>query len=226
MIDYLISRLPSLLPGLGKTIALTILGLGIGTPLGIMMAFGRSFGHRFLSFPIYLYEKILRGTPLLVIFFMIYLGLSQIGINLGPFKSAVLGLGLRSTAYQAQIFRGSINSIPEGQMSAALSIGMSRIKSARHVILPQVLRLSIPGWSNEFTIVLKDTSIAYAIGATELMRQGRYIMTGINAPENIPLVIFTIIAAIYFVLVISTNKFLSYLEDKYRMTGFEVDIER
>jgi polar amino acid transport system permease protein len=222
-LDALLESLPQLFEGLKITIGLTILSLLLGSILGILMAFGRVYGTKPLSYLIYIYEKTLRGIPLLVIFFIIYFGLSQIGLNLDAFTSAVIGLGLRSTAYQAQIYRSAINSIPQGQMIAARSVGMSKIKAIRYIILPQVLRLSIPGWSNELTIVLKDTSIAFGIGVVDLMRQGRYIYS-VN-PELV-LEILLIIALIYFVLVFSINKGLNYLEKKYKMTGLDVEIER
>jgi len=222
-IETLIGSLPQLFEGLKITVGLTIVSLILGSVLGILMALGRVYGRKPLSFLIYIYEKIFRGIPLLVIFFLIYFCLSQIGINLNPFTAAILGLGLRSAAYQAQIYRSSINSIPEGQMIAACSIGMSKIKAIRYVILPQILRLSIPGWSNEFTIVLKDTSIAFSIGVIELMRQGRYIYA---LDHELVLQVLLVIALIYFIMVISINKGLSYLEKKYKMSGLEVEIKR
>jgi len=222
-VDVLIESLPQLFDGLKITVGLTILSLLIGSILGILMAVGRVYGKKPISILIYIYEKTLRGIPLLVILFLIYFGLSQVGINLSPFNAAVLGLGLRSTAYQAQIYRSAINSIPEGQMIAARSMGMTKIKAIRYIILPQVLRLSIPGWSNELTIVLKDTSIAFSIGVVDLMRQGRYIYA-VNHEQILSVLL--IIALIYFVMVFSINQGLNYLEKKYKMTGFEIEIER
>ena len=222
-IDVLIESIPQLLEGLKVTIGLTILSLIFGSILGILFAVGRVYGKKPLSFLIYIYEKIFRGIPLLVIFFLIYFGLSQIGINLEPFTAAVLGLGLRSAAYQAQIFRSSINSIPRGQMIAACSLGMNKTKSIRYIILPQILRLSIPGWSNELTIVLKDTSIAFSIGVIDLMRQGRYIY---SLDHELVLQVLLIIAIIYFIMVFAVNKILNYLEKKYKMSGYEVEIKR
>lgn len=219
----LINALPQLLRGLQNTFILTAAGLFLGSIMGILMAMGRTFGNRIIATAVYLYEKILRGIPLLVIFFLIYFGLSEIGINLQPLLAAVIGLGLRSAAYQAQIFRSALNSIPEGQTIAAQSLGMSRIQTIRYILLPQVLRLSIPGWSNEFTIVLKDTSIAFSIGVIELMRQGRYIYV-LNPDMILPILLF--IALIYFVLVISINKSLGFLEKKYQMKGFDLNVER
>lgn len=205
--------------GLVITISLTIFSLIIGSAFGIGLAMGRSYGKRPIAFCIYIYEKIFRGIPLLVLFFLIYFGLPQIGLNLDPFSSAVLGLGLRSAAYQAQIYRSSINSIPKGQMTSALSIGMSKVKALRYIIIPQVLRLSIPGWSNELTIVLKDTSIAFSIGVVELMRQGGYVY---SLDYELVLPMLLLIALIYLIIVISINKGLSFLEKKYKISGLEL----
>ena len=223
MLETLAESFPQLLQGLQTTILLTIFSLILGTIFGILLAVIRTYGKFPLPYIVMIYERVFRGIPLIVIFFLLYFGLSQLGVPLAPFTAAIYGLGLRSAAYQAQIFRSAINSIPEGQMIAARSLGMSKLKSIFYIVLPQMLRLSIPGWSNEFTIVLKDTSIAFSIGVIELMRQGRYIY--VNNPD-IVLPVFLVIALIYFILVISANKGLSYLEKKYRMSGFEVGVER
>jgi len=223
MLEILVDSFPQLLEGLKFTLGLTIISLLLGSLVGILLAVGRSYGKSLLSTFILIYEKVFRGIPLLVIFFLIYFGLNQLKFSIDPFTAAILGLGLRSAAYQAQIYRGAINSIPQGQMTAAESLGMSRLKSIRYIILPQVLRLSIPGWSNELTIVLKDTSIAFGIGVIELMRQGRYVY--VRNPDLI-LPVLLLIALIYFVLVISASKCLGYVEKKYKIPGFEVGVER
>jgi polar amino acid transport system permease protein len=225
MLEALADSFPQLLEGLWVTIGLTILSLILGSILGILLAVGRSYGKSPLPHFILIYEKVFRGIPLLIILFILYFGLNQLGFPLDPFTAAILGLGLRGAAYQAQIYRSAINSIPEGQMTAGLSLGMSKLKSIRYIILPQVLRLSIPGWSNELTIILKDTSIAYGIGVIELMKKARNIYVNVGDPD-FTLAILLIVALIYFILVISANKGLSYVEKKYKMSGFEVKIER
>lgn len=222
-LETLIESLPQLFNGLAVTLGLTTFAIILGTILGILLATGRSYGARPLAYLILIYEKVFRGIPLLVLFFLIYFGLPQIGINFDAFTSAVIGLGLRSAAYQAQIYRGSINSIPVGQINAAFSLGMSKLKAIRYVILPQMLRLSIPGWSNEFTILLKDTSLAFGIGVIELMRQGRYIQ--IRDPDLV-LPVFLLIAVIYFILVFTANKTLRYMEKKYQMAGLQAEAQR
>ena len=205
--------------GLAVTIGLTLASIFIASILAIIMAMGRSYSRQPIPFLILIYEKVFRGIPLLVIFILIYFGLAQIGFIIDVFIAAIIGLALHSTAYQIQIYRSAINSIPEGQFTAAKSLGMSNFRAMRYIILPQMLRLSIPGWSNEFTIVLKDTSITIAIGVIDLMRQGRYII--VREPES-ALYIFLFIALIYFVLVFSINRGLCYLERKYIISGLEV----
>lgn len=222
-LEALIESLPSLLDGLIVTLLLTAFGILLGTTLGIVLATGRSYAKRPIAYSILIYEKVLRGIPLLVLLFLIYFGLPQIGINMDAFTAAIIGLGLRSSAYQAQIYRGAINSIPEGQIHAAFSLGMNKLKAIRHVIMPQMLRLSIPGWSNEFTILLKDTSLAFGIGVIELMRQGRYIQ--VRDPDSV-LLVFLLIALIYFALVFTANRTMRYVEKKYQMAGYQTEAHR
>jgi polar amino acid transport system permease protein len=222
-LETLIESLPQLFNGLAVTLGLTAFAIILGTVLGILLATGRSYGARPLAYLFLIYEKVLRGIPLLVLLFLIYFGLGQVGIPIEPFTAAVIGLGLRSAAYQAQIYRGSINSIPVGQINAAFSLGMSKLKAIRYVILPQMLRLSIPGWSNEFTILLKDTSLAFGIGVIELMRQGRYIQ--IRDPSLV-LPVFLLIAVIYFIFVFSANKIMRHVEKKYQMAGLQAEAQR
>jgi polar amino acid transport system permease protein len=216
--------------GLAVTLALTALSIILGTALGILLAIGRSYGARPLAYLILIYEKVLRGIPLLVLFFLIFFSLPPISIGIGPlfqintsFIAAILGLSLRSSAYQAQIYRGSINSIPEGQISAAYSLGMSKLKAIGNIILPQMLRLSIPGWSNEFTILLKDTSLAFGIGVIELMRQGQYIQV---IDPDLVLIVFLLIAVIYFIFVFTANRILRIVEKKYQMAGYQTEAHR
>ena len=222
-IDSVTNNLPFLFEGLGITIELTLISIALASVLGILLAMGRAYGKQPLPVLIYIYEKIFRGLPLLVIFFIIYFGLSQQGIHIKAFYAAVIGLVLHSTAYQIQIYRSAIHAIPEGQKTAAMSLGMSRLKTIYYIILPQVLRLSIPGWSNEFTILLKDSSIAFSIGVFELMARGDAI-NSMN-PQGI-LYVLLFIAFLYFILVFSINRGLNYLEKRYKISGYEVTAVR
>lgn len=216
--------LPSLLSGTLVTITLTIYFLALGFILGILLALGRVYGSNFLKLLIIRpFERFFRAVPALVLLFLFYFGSSFFHVEISAFMAAILAMGLRSAAYQSQIFRGAIQSIGEGQMKAARSIGMNTFQSIRYIILPQALRLSIPSWANEYAVVLKDSSLAYAVGVTELLRQGRYIVarTFGNA-----LLIYTVCALIYFILVFVGNQSLKILEEKYKIPGYEIKTEK
>lgn len=215
--------LPALLKGMLVTLQLTFAFLGLGFLVGIFIAFGQVYGNKLIKTVISVYEKVFRAIPALVLLFLFYFGAAFIGFKLSAFISACLAMGLRSSAYQSQIFRGAIQSVGKEQMMASRSIGMSQIKSIIYVILPQILRLSIPPWTNEFAIVLKDTSLVYALGITEMLRQGRYIIARTYGNS---LLIYLTAAVIYFILVFAGSKFFSFLEKKFRIPGYETKEEK
>lgn len=213
------TSLPALLEGALVTIKLTVFGLGLGLVLAIPLSFGQIYGNLPVRTLVSIYERVLRSIPLLVILFLIFYGFPAIGFRFSPFIACILGIGLRSSAYQSQIFRGAIQSIPGGQMKAALSLGMTRLQAFTYIILPQAIRIVIPPWTNEFTIVLKDSSLAYALGVIELLRQGRYII----ATSYEPMVIFLTIAAFYFVMTLIINNGLGSLEKRLQIPGYQLE---
>ncbi|MDD5016064.1 MAG: amino acid ABC transporter permease [Atribacterota bacterium] len=209
--------LPYLLNGSIINLKMVIGALGLGFIIGIPMAVGQVYGNKYLSSLISFYVWFFRGLPELVLLFLFYFGLfSLIGLNLSAFTAAILVLGLRSAAYQSQIFRGSIQSIGEGQMLACRSLGMSKFKAISYIILPQALRISIPGWSNEYSIILKDSAISYAIGVIELMTKGNFIV----ARTYKPMPIYLTCAAIFLILTYGGVELLSLLENKVKIPGY------
>lgn len=212
-----VNSLPILLKGTLVTVELTALGLALGFVIAVPVSFAQVYGGRVARFVCSLYERTFRSIPLLVLLMLIFYGLPEIGIRFTPFFSCVLGLGIRSSAYQSQIFRGAILSVGKGQTLAALSIGMTPFESFRYIVFPQALRFSIAPWTNEFTVVLKDSSMAYALGVVELLRQGSYIISTTYEP----MVIFLTCAAIYLVMTLTANKLMGYIEKKLQIPGFE-----
>ena len=207
--------MPSLIDGLYITLFLTFISLVAGFFLGIGLALGRVYGNKIVKAICVGYIEIIRGTPLLVQLFILYFGLPFIGIILNPLDAALLGLSLNSGAYQAEYLRGSIQSIPSGQMVAARTIGMGRLQSIKNIILPQALRVSIPAWSNELIYLLKYTSIVYIIQVRELTFEGKYI-----ASQTFKFVeIFAIIAIIYLTLTIVFSAIIDKIEKKLRIPG-------
>ncbi len=212
-----IESLPILLKGTLVTIQLTLAGLALGLVIAIPVSFFQVYGARVPRLFCSIYEKTFRSIPLLVLLMLIFYGLPEVGVRLDPFFACVLGLGLRSSAYQSQIFRGAILSVGKGQTVAALSIGMTRFQTFRYIVFPQALRFSIAPWTNELTVVLKDSSMAYALGVVELLRQGSYII----ARTYEPMVIFLLCAGIYLALTVFANRILTFVENKLRIPGFE-----
>ena len=162
--------------GLPATLILTALGLLLGFVLGLLLALMRVYGGKELGWLASSYEKLFRGIPILVLIFIFALGIPGLFWYLEPLDRPLAGvflaLGLRSGAYQSQIFRGAILSVNPGQMEAARALGMNRFQAFRHVVFPQALRLSVPSWSNEYAVVIKDSSFAYAVGIGEMTKAG------------------------------------------------------
>jgi len=210
--------LPTLLEGTFVTIKLTILIVALGLVLGLIIAFFQTYGNKPVRLLVGIYDRIFRSVPELVLLLLVFYGLPNLGFRLSPFYAAVLALGLRSAAYMAQIFRGSFMSVGSDQLTAAYSLGMGEYKAFIYVIFPQAIRAFIPPFANEYAIILKDTSLAYAIGVVELLRHGQYII----AVEYKPLPIFLVIAAIYFVLTFGVARLLKMLENKLKIPGIGV----
>jgi polar amino acid transport system permease protein len=216
-IEAILNALPYLLQGSLVTIGVVLGAMGLGLTIGVSLALGQVYGPRVLQIPIGLYIWFFRGVPLLVLLFLFYFGLfSMMGLNLSAFAVAAIVLGLISAAYQSQIFRGAILSLPDGQLKAARALGMSDTRAIVSVILPQALRLSIPGWSNEYSIVLKDSAVAYALGVAEVMARAHFVAT--RTYEHLPL--YFTAGLIFLVLTFLGTRGLRVLEEKVRIPGY------
>ncbi len=207
--------LPKLLEGTAVTIELTLISIIIGVLIGIPVALGRVYGNKSIYTVSTFFVEIIRGTPLLTQLFILYFGLPSIGIMLSPFKAALIGMGINSAAYQAEYFRGAIQSVKEEQLIAAYSLGMKQGQAIRYIVLPQMFRLVIPSWSNELIYLLKYSSMAYMIQAPEIMSQGRLI-----ASRNFrTFEVFIVVALIYLVLVLLLSKLLDLMEKRFSIPG-------
>jgi polar amino acid transport system permease protein len=209
--------LPYLLKGTLVTITLVLGAMALGLLLGILLAVELVYGPPYIRRAFNLYIWFFRGVPLLVLLFLFYFGLfTMLDINISAFTAAVIVLGLISAAYQSQIFRGGILSLPEGQLKAARALGMSDTKAIFFVILPQALRLSIPGWSNEYSIVLKDSAVAYALGVAEVMARAHFVAS--RTYQHLPL--YFTAGVIFLILTYLGTKVLRMLEERVRIPGY------
>ncbi len=204
--------------GIATTLGLVLIALGLGVLLGLPMALGQVYSSRPVRWAIGIYVWFFRGLPILVLLFLFWFGIFP-GIGLGNVPAFVVGaivLGLRGAAYQSQIFRGAIQSISEGQMIAARSLGMSRFTAIKSVILPQAVRIALPGWSNEYPNMLTDSAVCYAIGIAELLTVTSRIVT----QTYLTMPIFLAAAGIFILLNYGGLKILHALERKIEIPGF------
>ncbi len=211
-LNNLLTVLRYLVPGLGITVSVTLIALGIGFVIGTLMAVMRIYGGRLLAPVAALYSMIVRAVPVVVIIFILYFVIAEL-VDLSPFLSGAIALGFASGAYQSEIFRGAILAVPPGQMVAARAIGMGRITAIRSIILPQAIRLAIPAWSNEFTLVLKDSTLVYVIGVPELLRRAQWV----SSRTLEPFIAFGTAAAFYIVFTFAASRFLENVERRYKI---------
>lgn len=207
--------------GAAVTILLTassiLLGFLAGFPAGAIEVYGQGR----LRSAVRTAGVVLRGTPIVVIMVLFFFGLPiprlgtvpVLDIRMKAFVAATLALGLRSAAYQAQVFRGAIQSIDEGQIEAARSVGLSQLETIRFVVVPQALRRSVPGFQNEFTIVLKDTSVAFAVGLAELLTRGFDLFPQRSGTAILEIILA--ISAVYFLLTVVANRTLDHASAVY-----------
>ena len=210
MLDIFMEYYPLFLRGLGVTVFVTIISCFSGTILGTLLALGKIYGNKYISALTRIFISIIRGTPLLVQLFIIYYGLPAYGIRLTPITAAVISFIINSGAYQAEYLRGSIQSISGSQLKAAQSIGMTKWQGIRHIVLPQALRRVIPSWTNEFIYMIKYSSLAYVIGARELMTEGKLIASRNYQFFNV----YLVVALIYLVVIIAFVYLFNRIEKK------------
>ncbi|UHD44544.1 amino acid ABC transporter permease [Aureimonas altamirensis] len=165
----------NLLWGLGLSLVLAVVAIGIGCILGLVLAFGRISRMRLLSAPAGAYVTLFRNLPLLVIVLFSFFALPQLGLRLSKQSSFVLALALYSAAYLAEVFRGGLMGVPKGLREAGLAIGLTEGQIRRRIILPVMIRAVLPALGSTFIGLFKDTSLAAAIAVPELTFEARKI---------------------------------------------------
>jgi polar amino acid transport system permease protein len=226
---FAVEYLPALASGLWLTVVLTVVSTLLGLPFAVVLSVTRVYGRvsRYLSL---VYTELLRGTPLLAQLFVLYYGLDLSGavptLLEGVFANravwvAMLGFVLNSAAYQAEYIRSALISVDEGQLTAGRAVGLSKVESIRHVVLPQGLRYAIPGWTNELVYLIKYSSLAAFITVPELFKQAQSI-----ASENFRYTaVFVLTALLYLGLVISATRLMELVEERVAVPGLGADAE-
>ena len=210
--SYIFEILPSLLSGATMTLQVFALVLLFSIPLGIIIAFCLQVYWKPLHYIIDIYIWIMRGTPLLLQLIFIYYVLPSIGIRLDRVPAAIIAFTLNYAAYFAEIFRGGIATIPQGQYEAAKVLKFSPLATVRYIILPQVTKIVLPSVFNEIMSLVKDTSLVYALGISDLILASR---TAANRDASlIPMflagVIYLLMIGIVTILAKKLEKKFSY----------------
>jgi len=205
--DYLFD--PIIIRALRETMIIAslamVLGIVLGTALGVM----RVSRNPVANVAAGLYVWFWRATPVVLQLLILYFGLRQViendvfRDNWTRWRAAVITFGLNEAAYMAEIVRAGIGSVESGQMDAAKSLGMTNLQALRRVILPQALRIMVPPTGNEFIAMLKNTSVAFAIGVVELLNAAK-----IQSARNLKIMELYTVAAFWYLVVVSAFSLL------------------
>jgi polar amino acid transport system permease protein len=205
--------------GLLLTVEITMFGVLLGLGLGTLLAIGDIYGNKPVKAAIAVYVEFFRGSPLFVqLFLAVYTVPAILNMQIDHLVLAFLVFGLNSAGYQKGYMKGSIETIFGDQMQAGLSVGMSKIQTLRHVIMPQAYRIVIPSWTNEFCSLTKSTATLAFVGFLDLVGAGRSIL--INNMQIIP--VWLVIGAIYLVWITGFSKGMDILYEKKKIPGIEL----
>ncbi|MDA3949860.1 MAG: amino acid ABC transporter permease [Spirochaeta sp.] len=207
----IISFLPD---GILRTFQVTLISIFFALIIGLITGLGRISRITFVSRLATVYVEVIRGIPLLVQLFYIYFALGRF-LSLDRMVAAILAMSVCYGAYMGEIFRAGIQSIPKGQMEAALALGMSRRQALRLVIIPQTMRVILPPIGNEFIALLKDSSLVSIVAVSDLLRRGReYASTTFYYFEA-----YTMVALIYLVFTLFFSKAVAIMEERLEHGG-------
>lgn len=208
--SFTTNHLVYLLNGLLLTVELSALAFLLGGIAGFIVMLGRISHQRWLRRVSLFYVQVIQGTPLLILMFIIYFGLSVFGISVPALVAAAIGMMIYSSAYLGEIWRGSVESISKTQFEAADCLGLTRWQALKDVILPQALRIATPPTVGFMVQLVKNTSLASVVGFLELTRAAQVINNSLFQP----FLVFGIAAALYFAICYPLSAWSRALERK------------
>lgn len=200
------------------TIQLSFASVVVGLALAVLFAGGEMSRYRVIAWPTTALVTVLRGLPELLIVLFIFFGSTQVlfmitgeFIELSPFISGVIALSLIFAAYAAQTLRGALKAVSNGQREAASALGISKHHAFIRIVLPQAVRHALPGLTNQWLVLLKDTALVSLIGVTDLLKQAQ--LTAAATHESFTW--YASAAAVYLVITLITQRFVKVLDKKY-----------
>ncbi|HTN30316.1 MAG TPA: ABC transporter permease [Pseudomonas sp.] len=203
--DVIVQYLPRLLDGAVLTLQLVAVSVLLGLILALPMGVARASQNFYVRALPYAYIFFFRGTPLLVQLFLVYYGMAQFEVVRksalwpylrDPYWCAIITMTLHTAAYIAEIIRGAIQAVPPGEVEAARALGMSRVQTLLHVVLPRAIRIGLPAYSNEVILMLKASALASTITLVELTGAARTII----ARTYLPVEFFFAAGVIYLII--------------------------
>jgi polar amino acid transport system permease protein len=209
-VPFLQKWLPFILGGVWLTLFISITSIVIAVILAVVGALGRLSTNPFLNGLASLYVSIVRGTPLIVQIFFIFLALPAAGIVIDPLPTGIIALAFNYGAYLTEVFRAGIQAVPHGQIEAARSLGLPEREVLRRVILPQALRIVTPAVGNDFISMTKDSSLVYIVGVQELL----YRAQAAGRPTGQSFQTIVVAALVYWCITLVLSYFQARLEKR------------
>jgi polar amino acid transport system permease protein len=203
---------PYIARGAWVTLQLTVYGLAISLVIGLVVSLALVSRFRPLRWPARTYVEVIRGTPAILVLFLIYFGLASVGVVLAPFVAASLAFGILGGAFVAEIFRAGIESLDRGQLEAALVLGMDYRTTMRVVILPQAVRVVLPPITNTAITLLKDTSLVLTIGVADITYRAYNVATQTFRAMPIYIISACIYLAMAYPASIGVRRLEAYLD--------------
>ena len=210
------SNIEFLAGGLSATLLVSICAIFLSVLIGALMALAALSKRQVLQTVSRFYVEIFRAIPLLVLLLWVFYGLPVVlGIQLGVFVAGVLSLALSDSAFEAEVFRAGIQSVPKGQVEAAKSLGLSWAQQMRFIVAPQAIKVILPALGNQFIYVVKMSSLISVIGLPELTRRANEL----NVNEYRPLEIYSFLVVEYLILIVLISWLVRKLESKLARQG-------
>jgi His/Glu/Gln/Arg/opine family amino acid ABC transporter permease subunit len=183
------------------TVALSLVGILIGLPIGLSLALIRWANVPVAARIVALYVSVLRATPLVTLLLLLFFALPNIGVPMTPISAAILGLVMNTSAFNCEVWRSALMNFPKDQYEAAQSVGMRAGQRFRRIVLPQIVRVSLPGLVNEMSLLIKVTPVLAVVGVVDITRAA--VRIGAQTYEPLPpfLVAIALYAPIVFALV-------------------------
>jgi len=203
-----------LINGLGATLLVAVCAMALSLILGVILAAGRLSRRVWLRVPARVAVELLRGLPVLMLIFFIYLALPLIGIVISSFWALVLGVSLYNGALIAEIFRSGVNALPHGQSEAAESLGLRSSQIMRYILLPQAVRSMLPALISQLVVIVKESSLGFIVGYAEFARDGNAVVNYLGTLYALP--VYTEIAVVYIVINILLSQIATRVEKRSR----------